>query len=136
MGKVVSSASMSLDGFIATFDNTIGDLFDWYESGDLEVGTSVEEFVFHLTPQSAEYWRAWTGKLGVLVVGRELATTCWRTRRRSFEVTASPTWCSPCGRREAVSFSAGPVAGRTRLRRAPRWPTRSRRASLAAPVPW
>jgi len=72
MGKVISSASMSLDGFIANFDNTIGNLFDWFESGDVEVGTTVEGFVFHLTPQSAEYWRAWTANLGVLVVGREV----------------------------------------------------------------
>ena len=33
MGKVVSSTSMSVDGFIANPDNTVGSLFDWYESG-------------------------------------------------------------------------------------------------------
>jgi dihydrofolate reductase len=80
MGKVVSSASMSLDGFIANPDNTVGSLFDWYESGDIEVPTEVEELSFTLTPQSAEYWRAWTAGLGALVVGRELFdfTDGWR----------------------------------------------------------
>jgi hypothetical protein len=29
-----------------------------------------------------------------------IANTCWRTPRRSFEVSASPTWCSRCVRRE------------------------------------
>jgi hypothetical protein len=42
MGKVISSASMLLDGFIANFDNTIGNLFDWFESGDVEIGTTIE----------------------------------------------------------------------------------------------
>ena len=72
MGKVVSSASMSLDGFIANRDNTVGSLFDWYNSGDIEVFTAVEELGFTLTPQSAEYWRTWTAGLGALGVGREL----------------------------------------------------------------
>jgi dihydrofolate reductase len=80
MGKVVSSASMSLDGFIANPDNTVGSLFDWYNSGDIEVSTAVEELGFTLTPQSAEYWRTWTAGLGALVVGRELfdITDGWR----------------------------------------------------------
>ena len=80
MGKVVSSASMSLDGFIANPDNSVGSLFDWYNSGDVEVGTAVEGFSFALTPQSAAYWRAWTADLGALVVGRELfdVTDGWR----------------------------------------------------------
>jgi dihydrofolate reductase len=72
MGKVVSSASMSLDGFIANPDNTLGSLFDWYESGDIKVPTAVGELSFTLTPQGAEYWPAWTAGLGALVVGREL----------------------------------------------------------------
>jgi hypothetical protein len=29
MGKVITEASMSLDGYIAKRDNTIGRLFDW-----------------------------------------------------------------------------------------------------------
>jgi dihydrofolate reductase len=80
MSKVVSSASMSLDGFIANPDNTVGSLFDWYNSGDVEVRTAVEGFSFGLTSQSAAYWRAWTADLGALVVGRELfdVTDGWR----------------------------------------------------------
>ena len=40
MGKIIASASMSLDGYIAKDDNTIGRLFDWYQNGDVEVPTA------------------------------------------------------------------------------------------------
>ena len=45
-------------------DYTVGSLFDWCESGDVEVPTAVEELSFALTLQSAQYWRAWTAVLG------------------------------------------------------------------------
>ena len=72
MGKVVANASMSLDGYIAKQDNTIGRLFDWYQNGDVEVRTATPDITFHLTPPSAEYWRRWTSRLGALVCGRTL----------------------------------------------------------------
>jgi dihydrofolate reductase len=85
MGKVIASASMSLDGFIAFDDNTIGDLFEWYDNGEVEVGNEGVEGElppFHLTPRSAEYWTAFVSSLGVLVVGRELfdVTDGWHGR--------------------------------------------------------
>lgn len=64
MGKVISSASMSLDSFPNSPDYTVGSLFDWYERGDAEVPTAVVELSFPLAPQSAQYWRAWTAVLG------------------------------------------------------------------------
>ena len=72
VGKIVTQASMSLDGFIAKQDNTIGRLFDWLQNGDVEIPTPAGDFAVHLTPQSAEHWRRWTSQLGVLVVGRTL----------------------------------------------------------------
>src|SRR6266705_3087158 len=72
MGKVITEASMSLDGFIAKRDNTIGRLFDWLQNGDVEILTPAKDFAVHLTPQSAEHWRRWTSQLGALVVGRTL----------------------------------------------------------------
>ncbi len=72
MGKVVCSASMSLDGFVAHENNDPGRLFDWYEAGDVEVMTASEPASFHLAPASADYWRRWMGELGCLVVGRLL----------------------------------------------------------------
>ena len=38
MGKVVTEASMSLDGHIAKPDNTIGALFDWLQNGEVVRG--------------------------------------------------------------------------------------------------
>jgi len=72
MGKVISSASMSLDGYIAQHDNGIGRLFDWYDSGDVVVETAMPGLTFHLSPASAKYLRGWTTSLGVSVVGRTL----------------------------------------------------------------
>ncbi len=72
MGPVVAQASMSLDGYIAKADNTIGRLFDWYQSGDVVVPTAEPGMTFHLTPDSAEYWREWTAGLGAIVCGRTL----------------------------------------------------------------
>ncbi len=72
MGKVVSSAMMSLDGYIAKDDNTIGRLFDCLQNGDVEVPTASEGITFHQTLQSADYWRQWMSGLGALVCGRTL----------------------------------------------------------------
>lgn len=72
MGTVVAQASMSLDGFIARPDNSIGHLFDWYDAGDVEVPTATAGLTFHLTPTSAAYWQEWTAGLGAIVCGRTL----------------------------------------------------------------
>ena len=72
MGKVVASASMSLDGYIAKDDNTIGRLFDWLQNGEVEFSTATRDITFHLSPQSAEHWGQWVSGLGALVCGRTL----------------------------------------------------------------
>jgi len=72
MGTVVAQASMSLDGYIAKEDNSIGRLFDWFEAGDVEVATATAGLTFHLTPASAAYWRTSTADLGAIVCGRTL----------------------------------------------------------------
>jgi dihydrofolate reductase len=72
VGKVISSASMSLDGFIAKADNSIGRLFDWYENGDVDFPTATGGMTFHLSSVSAAYWRQWVEGLGAIVCGRTL----------------------------------------------------------------
>ena len=72
MGQVVASASMSLDGYIAKDDNTIGRLFDWLQNGRVEFPTVNQNITLHLSPQSAEYWQRWLSGLGALVCGRTL----------------------------------------------------------------
>jgi hypothetical protein len=72
MGQVISSASMSLDGYIAKGDNTIGRLFDWLQNGPVEIPTVDENITLHVSPPSAEYLKQWLGGLGALVRGRTL----------------------------------------------------------------
>lgn len=72
MGQVISSASMSLDGYIAKKDNTIGRLFDWLQNGPVEIRTVNDDITFHMSPPSAEYWKQWLDGLGALVCGRTL----------------------------------------------------------------
>ena len=72
MGQVIASASMSLDGYIAKGDNTIGRLFDWLQNGPVEIPTVDENITLHVSPPSAEYLKHWLGGLGALVCGRTL----------------------------------------------------------------
>ena len=72
MGTVIASGSMSLDGFIAKADNTIGRLFDWYDNGTVELPTATPGLTFHVTPASAGHWQRWVDGLGAIVCGRTL----------------------------------------------------------------
>ena len=72
MSKVQAQAIMSLDGYVAKPDNTIGSLFDWLQNGEVAIPTPAEDFTVHLTPPSAQHWRRWTESLGALVCGRTL----------------------------------------------------------------
>jgi dihydrofolate reductase len=72
MGQVIASASMSLDGYIAKDDNTIGRLFDWLQNGEVTIPTVDDRITFHVSRPSAEYWRRWVDGLGALVCGRTL----------------------------------------------------------------
>ena len=72
MGRVIANASMSLDGYIAKDDNTIGRLFDWLQNGPVEVPTVDDRITFHQSATSAAHWQEWVGGLGALVCGRTL----------------------------------------------------------------
>jgi dihydrofolate reductase len=82
MGIVQAQAIMSLDGYVAKQDNTIGRLFDWLQNGDIAIPTPAGDFAVHLTPASAEHWRRWVPSLGALVCGRTLfdVTDGWQGR--------------------------------------------------------
>jgi len=72
MGQVIANASMSLDGYIAKDDNTIGRLFDWLQNGRVAIPTVDDRITFHISPASAGYWRQWLDGLGALLCGRTL----------------------------------------------------------------
>lgn len=67
MGAVVS-----LDGYIALADDTVGPLFDWYGNGDVEVTLGDPDRVFSVSAASAEYIRAEWGGMRATVIGRRL----------------------------------------------------------------
>jgi dihydrofolate reductase len=87
MGTVIAQAMMSLDGYIAKDDNTIGRLFDWLQNGEVELNSPRGDMTLHVTPQSAEYTRSWIASFGVLVCGRTLfdVTDGW-DGRHDFDV--------------------------------------------------
>jgi dihydrofolate reductase len=72
MGKTISHMTMSLDGFIAEPDDQIGELFEWYEAGDVDVPNPNETVSFSVDDASAEALRGLTENTGALVAGRRL----------------------------------------------------------------
>lgn len=72
MGKVITAAAMSLDGFIADTSDAVGPLFDFYGNGDVEVTGADPDRVFRTSPATAEYLRAAWGSIGAAVIGRRL----------------------------------------------------------------
>ena len=88
MGKVVAQAIMSLDGYVAKQDNTIGRLFDWLQNGEVEIPTPAGDFT-STSPRRARstggggcpHWARWS------VAGR---CSRWPTAGR-----AATPWTSP-----------------------------------------
>ena len=72
MGTVQAQATMSLDGYVARQDNTIGRLSDWLQNGEVAIPAPAGDFTVHLTAPSAGHWRRWVPSLGALVCGRTL----------------------------------------------------------------
>ena len=71
MGKVLTHMTMSLDGFVAGPDDNPGELFDWYEAGDVSVRSANEHVKFEVDEASAEMLRELTDA-GAIVSGRRL----------------------------------------------------------------
>lgn len=72
MGKVFTHMTMSLDGFIADPNDQVGELFDWYDAGEVTVPNPNEDVSFRVDEASAEMLRELTGNTGALVSGRRL----------------------------------------------------------------
>jgi dihydrofolate reductase len=72
MANVIASLTMSVDGFIALPDDSVGPLFDWYESGEVPVRWPGMGMVSHVTPASAGYLNATIEGAGAIVVGRRV----------------------------------------------------------------
>ena len=72
MGQVITSASMSLDGYIAKDDNTIGRLFDWLQNGEVEIPTVRRTSPPPEPGRAPSTGDSWVAGLGALVCGRTL----------------------------------------------------------------
>jgi dihydrofolate reductase len=72
MGKVLTHMTMSLDGFIADPNDNPGELFDWYEAGEVSVPSANENVKFDVDEDSADVLRDLTETPGALVAGRRL----------------------------------------------------------------
>ena len=72
MGKVLSHMTMSLDGYIAQPDDQVGELFEWYEAGDVIVPNPNEDVSFKVDDASAEVLRYLTEDSGAVIAGRHL----------------------------------------------------------------
>ncbi len=70
MSKVVSSFTMSLDGFIADSHDDIGSLFKWYYSGDTAFPLPNTNLVFKMSAASLELFQSYFKTTGALVTGR------------------------------------------------------------------
>ena len=73
LGKVLTGASVSLDGYIAGPNETgFEHLFDWYGAGDIAFPSTHPELRFSLTAPDHRYLKDYVDSVGVLVVGRRL----------------------------------------------------------------
>ncbi|RSN64674.1 dihydrofolate reductase family protein [Actinomadura sp. WAC 06369] len=72
MGKVLTHMTMSLDGFVADPNDQVGELFDWYETGEINVPNPNETVSFQVDEAGAQMLRDLTENCGALVAGRRL----------------------------------------------------------------
>jgi dihydrofolate reductase len=71
MARVISNLTMSIDGFVAYPDDSVGELFDWYANGPVEIDGGNGR-VFRLTERSAAVLRGELDRIGAFLVGRRL----------------------------------------------------------------
>lgn len=74
MARVIMHAVVSVDGFIARPDDSVGPLFDWYGNGDTELATA-SGWTFRVSRTSAEHVQPFWDSVSVTVIGRHLFDT-------------------------------------------------------------
>ena len=72
MSKVYSHMVMSLDGYIASPEDGIEELFEWYGVGEVSIPTHNEGIELNVDEQSAAMLRYYMATSGALVCGRRL----------------------------------------------------------------
>jgi dihydrofolate reductase len=74
MARVVMQAVVSVDGYIAYPDDTVGPLFDWYGNGDVVVRAN-DQWKFNVSGASAGHVQPFWDAVRVTVIGRHLFDT-------------------------------------------------------------
>lgn len=72
MSKVIASAAVSLDGFIADTEDAVGPLFDFYNNGPVEVFGTDKGRAFKVSQETADYINSVWPTVGATVIGRRL----------------------------------------------------------------
>jgi dihydrofolate reductase len=72
MSKVIAHMTMSLDGFVADPDDGVGELFGWYDNGEVTVPSNDPRWTHHVSAASAPLLREAYARAGALVCGRRL----------------------------------------------------------------
>jgi dihydrofolate reductase len=73
MGKVVTGATVSLDGYIAGPNETgFEHLFAWFDGGDRELPSANPDVSFHLSEPDHAFMRELVDGVGAYVIGRRL----------------------------------------------------------------
>jgi dihydrofolate reductase len=75
MARVVMQAVVSVDGYIAYPDDTVGPLFDWYFNGDTDLSATASGWTFRVSRTSAAYVQPIWDAIKVTVIGRHLFDT-------------------------------------------------------------
>ena len=75
MARVVMQAVVSVDGYIAYPDDSVGPLFDWYFNGDNELSARPSGWTFRVSQASAAYVQPFWDDIAVTVIGRHLFDT-------------------------------------------------------------
>ena len=69
MSTVIMHNVVSVDGFIADANDQVGQLFDWYVNGDVEI---IDGGAIKVSQASADYVKTMWAGIGTMVIGRHL----------------------------------------------------------------
>jgi hypothetical protein len=113
MGKAILFAAVSLDGYIAREDDSVGPLFDWYGNGDVAMTFTDEARVFHVTAETVDFLRSMTPQMVAGVVGCHLfdVTDGWEGAPPNGEHAFVVTHDSRGGGSSTCSTTSGADAG-------------------------
>jgi dihydrofolate reductase len=71
MSKLIALMSMSLDGFVATQEDGVEEVFAWYFNGNVEIQIGGgDPMTFKVSEASAGHLRGLMGELGAMLTGR------------------------------------------------------------------